>query len=149
MPAGRCGSGAPLRTYRMVWRLPPRRIAARPEWPESDQGHPAALCWHDSGMSENPQDGVQSRGSRLIHAVDRWASSSTLAIVVVLADVVWLIFSVVVGFPTRLESIFQSLVAALTLTMLFVIQHTQAAEQAILERKLDDLLNASSERGRS
>ena len=100
-------------------------------------------------MSENSRDGVQSAGSRLIHAVDRRASSSTLAIVVVLADIVWLVFSVIVGFPTRLESIFQSLVAALTLTMLFVIQHTQAAEQAILERKLDELLNANPERRRS
>jgi low affinity Fe/Cu permease len=91
-------------------------------------------------MSENPLDSVPSVGSRLIHAVDRWTSSSTLAIVVVTIDLAWLIFSVVIGFPARLESIFQTLVAALTLTMLFVIQHTQAAEQAIIQQKLDELL---------
>lgn len=91
-------------------------------------------------MSENPLDSMSSVGSRLIHAVDRWTSSSTLAIVVVAIDLAWMIFSAAIGFPARLESIFQTLVAALTLTMLFVIQHTQAAEQAIIERKLDELL---------
>jgi low affinity Fe/Cu permease len=96
-----------------------------------------------SRMSTNSQEPVQSAGSRLIHAVDRWASSSTLAVVVIVADTMWLVFSTVVGFPARLESIFQTLVAALTLTMLFVIQHTQATEQAVIERKLDDLLKAS------
>jgi low affinity Fe/Cu permease len=97
-------------------------------------------------VSKNRQNPARSAGSRLIHAVDRRASSSTLAIVIVAADILWLIFSAVVGFPARLESIFQTLVAALTLTMVFVIQHTQAAEQAILERKLDDLLNGNTER---
>jgi low affinity Fe/Cu permease len=34
----------------------------------------------------------------------------------------------------------------LTLTMVFVIQHTQAAEQAIIERKLDEILNGDVRR---
>jgi low affinity Fe/Cu permease len=34
------------------------------------------------------------------------------------------------------------LVAALTLAMVFVIQHTQAREQAATQRKLDEILQA-------
>lgn len=47
-----------------------------------------------------------------------------------------------VGFPTRLETIFQTMVAALTLAMVFVIQHTQASEQVATQRKLDEILRA-------
>jgi low affinity Fe/Cu permease len=39
---------------------------------------------------------------------------------------VWLVVSAAVGFPGRWETVFQTLVAGLTLAMVFVIQHTQA-----------------------
>jgi low affinity Fe/Cu permease len=39
---------------------------------------------------------------------------------------VWIGVSLAVGFPARLETIFQTLVAAVTLSMVFVIQRTQA-----------------------
>jgi low affinity Fe/Cu permease len=38
--------------------------------------------------------------------------------------------------------VFQTLVAALTLAMVFVIQHTQARQQAATQRKLDEILQA-------
>jgi low affinity Fe/Cu permease len=38
--------------------------------------------------------------------------------------------------------VFQTRVAALTLTMVFVIQHTQARQQAATQRKLDEILQA-------
>jgi low affinity Fe/Cu permease len=47
-----------------------------------------------------------------------------------------------VGFPGRWETVFQTLVAALTLAMVFVIQHTQARQQAATQRKLDEILRA-------
>jgi low affinity Fe/Cu permease len=65
-----------------------------------------------------------------------------LAVVVVIADAVWVVYSMLVGFPTRLEAIFQTLVAALTLAMVFVIQHTQARQQLVTQRKLDEILRA-------
>jgi low affinity Fe/Cu permease len=52
------------------------------------------------------------------------------------------IVSVAVGFPGRWETVFQTLVAALTLAMVFVIQHTQARQQAATQRKLDEILQA-------
>lgn len=84
-------------------------------------------------------------GSRVIHVLDQWAAKPTLALSVVTADVAWVLCSAVFGFPSRLESIFQTLVAATTLAMVFIIQHSQARAQAAIQRKLDEILRASPE----
>ena len=61
--------------------------------------------------------------------MDRQASRPLAAVAVVTAATVWIAISIAAGFPARWEIIFQTLVAALTLTMVFVIQHTQARHQ--------------------
>ncbi len=65
-----------------------------------------------------------------------------MALTIVTVDVIWVIYSVFGGFPGRLELIFQTVVAALTLAMVFVIQHTQARQQSATQRKLDEILRA-------
>jgi low affinity Fe/Cu permease len=50
----------------------------------------------------------------------------------------WLVVSIVAGFPARWETIFETVVAAITLAMAFVIQRTQGRHQ----RKLDESLLA-------
>ena len=96
-------------------------------------------------MPEEPGQKTEQRhpGSRALHALDRWAAGPTLAVSVVIADLVWVLASALFGFPARLETIFQTLVAATTLAMVFVIQHTQTREQAATQRKLDEILRAS------
>jgi len=81
-------------------------------------------------------------GSRVLHALVRWAANPTLALSVVTADVLWVLYSAVFGFPARLETVFQTL-AAMTLAMIFVIQHTEAGAQEATQRKLDAILRAS------
>ena len=95
-------------------------------------------------MSESgpPVDREQSPGRRLLSGADRWASSPLIALIVIGADMAWILVSIATGFPGLGERIFQSLVAALTLAMVFVIQHTQAREQAATQRKLDEILQA-------
>jgi low affinity Fe/Cu permease len=80
--------------------------------------------------------------SRFLHAVDRVASRPRLAIVLILADVAWVLFSLIFDFPSRLEVGFQTVVAAITLALVFVIQHTQARQEAVTQRKLDEILRA-------
>jgi low affinity Fe/Cu permease len=80
--------------------------------------------------------------SRFLHAVDRIASRPRLAIVLITADVLWVLFSIAFEFPSRLEVGFETLVAAITLAMVFVIQHTQARQEAVTQRKLDEILRA-------
>jgi low affinity Fe/Cu permease len=81
-------------------------------------------------------------GSRLLSELDRRTSRPLAALTIVFAALAWVIVSFAVGFPARWESIFQSLVAALTLAMVFVIQHTQARQQVATQRKLDEILQA-------
>jgi low affinity Fe/Cu permease len=64
------------------------------------------------------------------------------AVVVVAAAGAWLVVSVVAGFPARWETIFDTVVSAVTLAMVFVIQHTQARHQRATQRKLDEILLA-------
>jgi low affinity Fe/Cu permease len=80
--------------------------------------------------------------SRLLHTIDQVTSRPIVAWVLLSADLLWVLFSVAVGFPSRLETIFQTLVAALTLALVFVIQHTQTREQLVTQRKLDEILRA-------
>jgi low affinity Fe/Cu permease len=89
--------------------------------------------------------GQRHPSSRVLHALDRWAARPTLALTVVAADVVWVLYSALFGFPARLETAFQTIAAGTTLAMVFVIQHTQARAQAATQRKLDEILRASPE----
>lgn len=95
-------------------------------------------------MTERQYDTVRPTqvGSRVLHNVDRIASRPLVAVLVVALDLAWVLGSIVAGFPTRLETIFQTIVAAVTLAMVFVIQHTQAREQVATQRKLDEILRA-------
>jgi len=58
---------------------------------------------------------------------------------------VWVAVSAAFEFPSGWERIFQTLVAAVTVVMVFVIQHTQARHQAATQRKLDEILRALPE----
>jgi len=80
--------------------------------------------------------------SRVLHGLDWLASKSWVAVTVVILDLVWVAFSARFEFPTRLEAVFQTMVAAVTLAMVFVIQHTQSRQQAVTQRKLDEILRA-------
>ena len=82
-------------------------------------------------------------GSRVLHVLDRWAAGPTLALGVVTAVALWVLCSAVFGFPARLETVFQTLAAATTLAMVFVIQHTKSRAQEATQRKLDEILRVS------
>jgi low affinity Fe/Cu permease len=61
---------------------------------------------------------------------------------VVAAAGAWLAVSIVAGFPARWETVFQTVISAVTLAMVFVIQHTQGRHQRATQRKLDEILLA-------
>jgi low affinity Fe/Cu permease len=84
----------------------------------------------------------RSSASLLLSRADRYASRPLAAIFVVTAAGAWLAVSVVAGFPARWETIFETVTSALTLAMVFVIQHTQARHQRATQRKLDEILLA-------
>jgi len=81
-------------------------------------------------------------GSRLLHALDRWTTHPTVAWTIVVTDAAGAACIAIFGFPDRWAAVFQTIVAAITVAMVFVIQHTQAREQAVTQRKLDEILSA-------
>jgi low affinity Fe/Cu permease len=91
---------------------------------------------------KRPTSTGRSPTSRMLHALDSVTSMSWFALTVVSLDLLWVLFSLWLQFPSRLERIFQTMVAAFTLAMVFVIQHTQAREQEATQRKLDEILAA-------
>jgi low affinity Fe/Cu permease len=82
----------------------------------------------------------RSKGSRLLWGVDRWTGHALTAVSVLAGGLAWVFLSVAFGFPSLWERVFQTLVAAVTVVMVFVIQHTQARHQAATQRKLDEIL---------
>jgi low affinity Fe/Cu permease len=106
--------------------------------PEVDVKEPDLDVAEPAGRPTKPH----APESRFLHAVDRIASRPRLAIALISADVLWVLFSLAFDFPDRLEVGFQTVVAAITLAMVFVIQHTQARQEAVTQRKLDEILRA-------
>lgn len=102
-------------------------------------------------MDERLGDKAEHRhaGSRVLHVLDRWAANPTIALSVVAAVLVWVLCSAAFGFPARLETVFQTLEGATTLAMVFMIQHTQAREQAATQRKLDEILRSAPDADKS
>ena len=87
----------------------------------------------------------RSWGSRLLWAVDRFTGLAATAFGVLAGGLAWVVLSAAFGFPAGWEKVFQTLVAAVTVVMVFVIQHTQARHQAATQRKLDEILRTLPE----
>lgn len=100
--------------------------------------------WRLGSVAEPGASGELPRSlvSRWLSRVDRLASRPAAALLVLAAALSWVGLSIAAGFPARWEAVFQTLVAALTLAMVFVIQHTQARHQRTTQRKLDEILLA-------
>ena len=54
----------------------------------------------------------------------------------------WLVVGLRYRFPDWWETVLYSVTSAVTLVMVFVIQHTQTRQQSATRRKLDELLRA-------
>jgi low affinity Fe/Cu permease len=80
--------------------------------------------------------------SRLLHRVDRVTSRAITACVVAALVVLYLAVAAVQGFPEEWLTAFYTTAGAVTLVMVFVIQHTQSREQAATQMKLDELVRA-------
>jgi low affinity Fe/Cu permease len=81
-------------------------------------------------------------GSRWLYRVDHYSSLPVVATAVVVVLVTAFIVGLATGFPNGWIIAFESGTSAVTLAMVFVIQHTQSREQAATQRKLDELLRA-------
>lgn len=86
---------------------------------------------------------LQRRISRILHWVgDITARAGATAVVVVLLLCFGVLLAIY-GFPVNWEAAFSTVAGAITLIMLFVVQHTQGRNQLVLQLKLDELIRTS------
>jgi low affinity Fe/Cu permease len=83
-----------------------------------------------------------SAASRLLHRIDHFTSLPSVAVTATVLVIASVAIGAALGFPTKWVASFEVTVSAVTLVMVFAIQHTQAREQAATQRKLDELIRA-------
>ena len=80
--------------------------------------------------------------SRVLYRIEHYSSLPAVALVVTLGMVGLIALGIALGFPSHWVAVFEVSVSAVTLVMVFAIQHTQGREQAATQRKLDELIRA-------
>lgn len=80
--------------------------------------------------------------SRILYRIEHYSSLPMVAIAVTALLVGLVAVGVGLGFPNHFVAAFEVVVSAITLVMVFAIQHTQGREQAATQRKLDELIHA-------
>jgi low affinity Fe/Cu permease len=81
--------------------------------------------------------------SRVLHWIGDLTARSGVTAVAALVVVVFGVVLAFEGFPGRWEEGFSTAGTAITLLMLFLIQHTQSRQQVATQLKLDELIRTS------
>ena len=76
----------------------------------------------------------------MLHRFDDLSSHAAAGVVAATFVALWLVVGAAAHFPHWWEAVLYSTSAAVTLVMVFVIQHTQSRQQLATQRKLDELL---------
>ena len=84
----------------------------------------------------------RSLASRLLHLLGRASQSSATSLVAAVVSVGFLVAALLAPRATPVLTAFEALAAAVTLVMVFALQHTQGRQQAAIQRKLDEILRA-------
>lgn len=83
------------------------------------------------------------RISRVLHWIGGLTSRASVAVVATILLAAFVIILGVEGFPNSWQMKFSTISEAITLVLLFVIQHTQSRQQTVLQLKLDELIRTS------
>lgn len=83
--------------------------------------------------------------SRVLHRIGDITSTPSASIGAACAVAVFFVARVVVGLDAAWEATFSAVASAVTLVMVFVIQHTQGRQQLATQLKLDELIRAAPE----
>ena len=86
---------------------------------------------------------VQRRISRILLWIGDVTSRSVVTAIVVMLVLAFGSVLAIFQFPVNWETDFSAVAGAITLVMLFVIQHTQNRNQVVLQLKLDELIRSS------
>jgi low affinity Fe/Cu permease len=92
-----------------------------------------------------PRSETKAPLSRLLHLVGDASARASVAVVVAVVVVVFVAVLAAAGFPSSWENGFALASSAITLVMVFTIQHTQTRQQSAIQLKLDELIRTSPE----
>jgi low affinity Fe/Cu permease len=84
----------------------------------------------------------RARSSRVLHAVDALTTRAGAAVIVAVAVIATWIVVLVDDFDQEIQLAFATVCSGITVTMVFVIQHTQRRAQQATQLKLDELLRS-------
>jgi low affinity Fe/Cu permease len=80
--------------------------------------------------------------SRALHVVTAWSAKPAASGIAALVSVAVLVAALVSREPETILAWFAAAAGAVTLVMVFVLQHTQTRQQEALHHKLDEVLHA-------
>jgi low affinity Fe/Cu permease len=84
----------------------------------------------------------RARSSRLLHAIDALTTRAGVALLVALAVIATWVVVLVDHFDEQIQLAFATVCSGITVTMVFVIQHTQRRAQQATQLKLDELIRS-------
>jgi low affinity Fe/Cu permease len=79
-----------------------------------------------------------------LHRIGEIVANAAAGVVAAALVVAWAVVGLIVGFPEWWATALYSTTASVTFVMVFVIQHTQSRQVTALQRKLDELVRATS-----
>jgi low affinity Fe/Cu permease len=77
-----------------------------------------------------------------LYRIEHYSSLPAVALAISATVACFVVAVAVLGFPSHWVAVFEVSASAVTLVMVFAIQHTQGREQAATQRKLDELIRA-------
>jgi low affinity Fe/Cu permease len=84
----------------------------------------------------------RARSSRMLHAVDALTTRAGVAVLVALGVIATWVVVFVDHFDAQIQLAFATVCSGITVTMVFVIQHTQRRAQQATQLKLDELIRS-------
>lgn len=80
--------------------------------------------------------------SRVLHGIGTVSEHAAAGLSAAGALVLWVAVGIATGFPPWWDNVLFVTSSSVTVVMVFALQHTQARQQAVTQRKLDELLRA-------
>jgi low affinity Fe/Cu permease len=80
--------------------------------------------------------------SQVLHRIGEASEHAAAGLIAAVALLTWIMVGIATGFPAWWENVLYIASSSVTVVMVFALQHTQARQQAVTQRKLDELLRA-------
>ena len=128
--------------------------ACHPTDPIPAMTYTAGACTWKTSFGERPDCGgdvvvprslrAQHRPvvSRVLHRLGDASAHAAAGLIAVVAVLGWILYGAIIGFPDWWETAMYVTSSAITLVMVFAIQHTQSRQQMATQRKLDELVRS-------